>query len=163
MRRFLGTAVILLFPLTALADEQGKCGQPAFAAVVADASAKLTAMNGENKKAFQEKLRVLRAREGWADADYLAKASPFVKDERIAAFDEGNKALLAKVEGLGAAPLTAGAAVLPSRADARRCALLGELRALMARVVENTRAKWGYMLGKVDAAMEASRQAKAGQ
>jgi hypothetical protein len=31
----------------------------------------------------------------------------------------------------------------------------------MARVVENTRAKWTHMLGKLDSALDVSRQAKA--
>ena len=41
--------------------------------------------------------------------------------------------------------------------------MLQELRGLMAQVVENTRAKWTYMLGKADGALEDARQAKAGQ
>ena len=162
MRRFLCTAAVLLFPLTAMAGAQGGCDQAAFAAVVAEAGAALSAMNGENKKSFQDRLQLLRSRENWSDADYLAKATPFVKDGSIAAFDDGNKTLLAKVQALGAAPVAAGIAPLPSP-DGRHCAMLDELRGLMAQVVENTRAKWGYMLGKVDAAMEASRQAKAAQ
>lgn len=161
MRRFLCTAFISLVFLNAGAVAQEKCDRAAFTAVVADASAQLTAMNTANKKSFQDKLQLLRAREAWPDAEYLAKASPFVKDERIAAFDETSQGLLASIQGLGSAPVTAGAAALLSSAEARQCAMLEELRGLMARVVDNTRAKWGYMLGKVDAATEASRQAVA--
>jgi hypothetical protein len=39
--------------------------------------------------------------------------------------------------------------------------MLEELRALMAQVVENTRTKWAHMLGKLDAALDVSRHAKA--
>jgi altronate dehydratase len=159
MRLLLSAAVIFLIPQICVAQTQADCGQPAFAAAVGDASAVLSAMNDENKKAFQAKLMALKAREGWTDGDYAAKATPFVKDATISALDDGNKTLLAKVPQLGG---FAQAGSIPSMADeSRRCAMLNELRGLMARVVENTRAKWTHMLGKLDSALDVSRQAKA--
>jgi hypothetical protein len=157
--RFLLGAAVLFFTSQVSFAQTPACEQAAFAAAVSEAGATLSAMNEENKKAFQGKLLALKAREGWTDADYPAKATPFVKDETIAALDEGNKALLAKVPQLGGATdfALAGAAGLPDK----RCAMLGELRGLMAKVVENTRSKWAHMLAKLDTALEAPRQVNA--
>jgi hypothetical protein len=169
MRWFAGAAVAVLFPVVAHAAEMpAKCDQAAFAAVVGEAGAQLTAINGAAKKSFQDKLQALKTRENWSDADFVANATPFVKDEKIVAFDEGNKALLAKVPQLGGGePVLASTAALPGADDrnAKRCAMLGELRGLMTQVIENTRAKWAYLLGKIETAalVDASRQAQAGQ
>lgn len=155
MRFKLGAALILFIPQMGFAQAPSGCEQAAFASAVSDAGVVLSTMNDENKKAFQARLLALKTREGWADGDYAAKATPFVKDPTTAALDDGNKALLEKVPQLGGASLAA------ADDGARRCAMLDELRGLMARVVENTRAKWSHMLGKLDAALDVSRQAKA--
>lgn len=155
------SAAALLFIISAASTaESADCGREAFSAVVSQASAELNGMNEAQKLAFQQKLQMLKTRQGWTDADFVARATPFVKDDKIAAFDEGNKAMLARVPQLGGnAPALAGAASLPGGAD-RHCAMLDELRGLMSQLVENTRAKWSYMLAKVDSALEAARQAK---
>jgi hypothetical protein len=159
MRLFLGAAVLFLIPQICVAQTPAGCEQAAFASAVSDASAALSAMNDENKKAFQAKLMALKTREGWTDGEYAAKATPFVKDATISALDDGNKTLLAKVPQLGGFVQAGG---VPSMTDdSRRCAMLDELRGLMGRVVENTRAKWTHMLGKLDSALDVSRQAKA--
>lgn len=161
MRFRLGAAMLFMTFQPSYAQPSATCEQAAFAAVVSDASGVLAAMNEENKKAFQTRLASLKTREGWADAEYAAKASPFAKDQTTTALDEGNKTLLDKVPQLGAGANleTAGAAGGPDL-SAKRCAMLEELRGLMAKVVENTKAKWAHMLGKLDAALEAPRQAK---
>jgi hypothetical protein len=160
MRFWLGAAMLFTALQPSFALAAGACEQEAFAAVVSEASAALAAMNDGNRKTFQAKLAALKAREGWSDGEYAARATPFVRDASITALDDSNKLALNKVSQLGGANLdTAGVtgATLPSQ----RCAMLEELRTLMARVVENTRAKWAHMLGKLDAALEVSRQAKA--
>src|SRR5687768_17452969 len=101
MRLFLGAAVLFLIPQICVAQTPAGCEQAAFASAVSDASAALSAMNDENKKAFQAKLMALKTREGWTDGEYAAKATPFVKDATISALDDGNKTLLAKVPQLG--------------------------------------------------------------
>ena len=156
MRLSFGAAVLVLLSQASLSEPSSACEQAAFAAVVSEAGAALAVMNDENRKAFQAKLASLKARQGWADTEYAAKATPFVKDAAITAFDEGNKALLEKVPQLGGGVEQAGAIE-----GAKRCAMLEELRVLMAKVVENTRAKWTHMLGKLDAALEVPREAKA--
>ncbi len=152
--------------MMAAGAEAAECGREAFAAVVGQVGAELASMNDAQKKIFQEKLTLLKTRQGWSDADYVTNATPYVQDSRIAAFDESNKALLGKIPQLGAgaaaAPALAGAAASIGGSDGDpHCAMLAELRALMGTVVENTRAKWSYMLGKVDGALDVARQAKA--
>jgi hypothetical protein len=167
MHKFIGIAAFVLISLTASASAEEKCGQAAFAAVVNEASAQLTAMNDENRKTFHAKLQTLKARENWADADYVSNAKTFVQDDRIAAFDANGKALLAKVENLGQPEQVAVTASIATplgaldREAARRCAMLADLRALMTQVVDNTHAKWQYMHTKLDTAAEAIRQVKA--
>ena len=167
MRLRAGAAAFLIFPILAGGAGAEECGREAFAAVVGQVSAELAALNDQQKKIFQDKLAQLKTRQGWSDADYVAKATPFVQDTRIAAFDESNKALLGKIPqlGAGAAPAPALAGAVPSVAGpggGQHCAMLAELGDLMAAMVENTRAKWGYMLAKVDSALDAARQVKAG-
>ncbi|MEJ2117507.1 MAG: hypothetical protein P8Y67_08275 [Alphaproteobacteria bacterium] len=164
-----GAAAVIFFPLVANAGSASKCDRAAFVAVVSEASAQLSAINTANKKSFEMKLRALKARQNWTDRDFVAKATPFVKDKKIAAFDAFNKALLTKVSQLGkGASNNVSLASLAGGGDSqtnKKCQMLNKLRGIMANVVENTRTKWAYMLGKIDAAnsSEPTLQASAGQ
>ena len=160
MRLLAGAALLLFVPAAALSAAAADCGRDAFSAVVGQASAELVAINSAQKAGLHEKLQLLKARQGWADGDFVARATPFVQDAKIAEFDQGNKTLLARVPQLGAPASLAGAAPALPNADDRNCAMLQELRALMAQLVENTRAKWTYMLSRVDGALEDARQAR---
>jgi hypothetical protein len=146
--------VFLLGAPTAWAED---CGREEMAVVVNDAGATLTAMNETNKRRFHEKLQQLKARRGWSDAEFVAQATPFIKDDRIAALDAENKALLARVPELGAgasvASLAAVAPGLSASAGDERCRMVQGLRQLMSAVIENSRSKWTYMLGKLDVAL----------
>ena len=163
MRFLAGAAVLIFVPAAMPGALAADCGREAFSKVVSQASAELAAINNAQKTGLHEKLQLLKARQGWADGDFVARATPFVQDARIAEFDQGNKSLLARVPQLGASASFAGAASLPVAADDRNCTMLQDLRGLMAQVVENTRAKWAYMLGKIDGALEDARQAQAGR
>lgn len=159
-----GAAVLLIFSLTLVEAEAAECERDAFAKVVSEAGAELTAMNDANKRDFQAKLKALRARKGWSDEDYPAKAAPLVRDERMAAYDAQTQALLAKVSELGAPAQTAAlAGALPAigGGEAQRCDMLAKLRALMAEVVAANRAKWAYMLAKIDAELAGAPDAPA--
>jgi hypothetical protein len=158
-----GAAAVCFLFVTFSGAEAAECNREAFSAVVSEASAELAALNDAQKNGFQQKLQLLKTRQSWADADFVEKATPFVKDDRIAEYDASNKALLARVPQLGSVgPALAGAtASLPGGED-RNCVMLKELRALMTELVGNSRAKWVYMLAKVDKALEEARQAKAG-
>jgi hypothetical protein len=165
--RFSATiAASLVFSAIAASAHAEDCSREAFATVVGEANIRLSSLNQDNKKSFQEKLQALKTRNGWSDSDYVTQATPYVQDERIAAFDAENKALLARIPQLGdAGPQTtqalAGAAPLPGGAADPRCAMLNDLRSLIGKVVENTQAKWRYMAGKLDGALDKARQAQA--
>ena len=154
-------AAALLFSLAVIADARAdECGREFFAGVVSKANAELSAMNDANKRLFQEKLQLLKARAGWSDADFVALATPYVRDERIAAFDSENQGLLGRVSQRGApgqtvASLTGVAPSFTASTD-NRCAMLDTLRQLMTGLVENTKAKWAYMTGKLDGALQAA-------
>ena len=163
MRLLAGAAGVFLVSAAMCGAAAAACDRDAFATVVSQASAELAAINNAQKTGLHEKLKLLKARQGWADADFVTKATPFVQDAKIAEFDQGNKSLLARVPQLGAPASLAGAAPSLPSADDRNCAMLQELRGLMAQLVENTRAKWTYMLAKIDGALEDARQAQAGQ
>ena len=156
MRSQLGAAMLVFLTQSVCAEPV--CEQAAFAAVVSEAGGALAALNDSNRKTFQAKLAALRSRERWTDGEYAAKAALYVKDETIAALDDSSKLLLERVPQLGGTQ-SADPAAVPNLA--RRCAMVEELRALMAKVIDNTRAKWAYMQGKLDAVLEGTRQAKA--
>lgn len=127
---------------------QASCDQTAFSGVVSEANAVLTGINDRNKKALHEKLQTLKARSGWGDADYAAKAATLVKDDRTAEMDSRNKALLGEVSKLGAGDEKPGH-------DAR-CAMLERLKALLSEVVQNTDKKWRHMHQKADASLNSA-------
>jgi hypothetical protein len=160
-----GAASFFFLTASAMSASAGDCGREAFAAVVGEAGAALTAMNEAHKQGFQAKLSALRSRNGWSDGDYAVKAAPFVRDDRIAAFDAKIQTLLAKVPELGAAApeVAALAGAMPgvTESPSKRCEMLDKLRGLMAELIENNRAKWAYMTGKIDGALEEARQAQA--
>ena len=102
-------------------------------------------MNDQKRRGFMEKLQALKAQEKWSDADYAVNAKTYVQDEKIAAFDAKGKALLEKVQALGGGD---------SLTDDKRCAMLGDLKGLLADVVKNTREKWDYMFAKLSGALK---------
>lgn len=162
------SAAALICSLIAVtAAHADNCGREALAAVVSEASAELTAMNEANTRRFQDKLKQLKASEGWSDADYVSKATPFVKDEAIADFDVRHGELLAKVPHLSApghsVASLAGAAPAFAASAPEGCPMAEKLRTLMSDVVDNSRAKWTYMLGKVDEALQKTDRVAAGQ
>lgn len=147
--------VIALFACQNVEVRAESCDQPAFAKVVAEANANLTGLNEQNKNVFQEKLQALRTREGWSEADFPAKAMPFVKDETIAAFDAKSEALLAQISQLGGDGNTAS--------EEKRCGMLESLKGIMGQLVETTSQKWRHMFDKLDGALNASAAAAMGK
>ncbi|MGO9544551.1 MAG: hypothetical protein ACLPPF_07140 [Rhodomicrobium sp.] len=120
--------------------QQASCDTVAFRDAVANASASIKTLHEQNGKLFQEKLQKLRVQSNWQDAEYVANATPFVKDETTAALDAANRALLSKVQSLEGAN---------AQTEAGRCAMLSEVQTVMQQVVANTAAKWEHMLTKV--------------
>jgi hypothetical protein len=122
----------------------GECQRADFEAVVDDAAAALRDLNMKNKPDFQEKLRQLKDKRGWSHDQFLTEAAPFVRDDKIAVFDQQSDQLLNDISSLG-----------QEGADAKTpdCALLHELRARMKVLVDAQTAKWSYMFEKLNAAL----------
>jgi len=144
----LGIAMLLALAGTAAAQAGAAgaqtCTKAEFEAVVDDAAAALRELNLKNKPAFQEKLRQLKDKRGWSHDQFLSAATPFVRDDKIAVFDQKSEQLLSDISSEG-----------QEGADAPTpdCALLVDLRARMQVLVETQTAKWAYMFQKVDAAL----------
>jgi hypothetical protein len=122
----------------------GECQRADFEAVVDDAAAALRDLNLKNKPDFQEKLRQLKDKRGWSHDQFLTEAAPFVRDDKIAVFDQQSDQLLNDISSLG-----------QEGADAKTpdCALLHELRGRMKVLVDTQTAKWTYMFEKLNAAL----------
>ncbi|KAB2850291.1 MAG: hypothetical protein F9K44_05350 [Hyphomicrobiaceae bacterium] len=118
------------------------CSRDDFTKVVGEAAAALKALNDDNARAFQAKLRELKTKRGWTHDQFMKEAQPLVRDERIAAYDDETNAILTKINSLGEGG--------EGRAD---CKLLAELQTQMAALVTTTQAKWAYMFGKIAAAL----------
>ena len=158
MRALAVTLICSAFAVTH-ANAQG-CEREAFTGLVDQAKAELTALNTTNKQLFQAKLQVLKDSRGWSDKELVANATPFVRDETIAAFDDETKALLARIPELNVRPSRsvaslAGAVPSANAALEKRCAAIERLQGILGKVVESTRAKWAYMIGKLDVAIAA--------
>ncbi len=121
-----------------------ECAKADFEAVVDDAAAALRDLNLKNKPDFQEKLRQLKDKRGWSHDQFMTEAAPYVRDDKIAVFDQESEQLLNDISSLG-----------QEGADAKTpdCALLHELRARMKVLVDTQQAKWTYMFEKLNAAL----------
>jgi hypothetical protein len=120
------------------------CAKADFEAVVDDAAAALRDLNLKNKPAFQEKLRQLKDKRGWSHDEFLKEATPYVRDDKIAVYDQQSEELLTDISSEG-----------QEGADAPTpdCALLADLRSRLQVLVETQTAKWTYMFQKLDAAL----------
>jgi hypothetical protein len=119
--------------------QAASCQKADFEAVVDEAAVALTELVKQNTPPFQAKLRQLRDKRGWSHDEFLKQAAPYVRDEEIALFDKKSEELLARITGgsqTGAGP--------PD------CAQLGELRAALKVLLETQKAKWAYMVAKID-------------
>ena len=126
-----------LLPRVASAD----CVRADFEAVVDEAAGSLRDLNAANKPKFQEKLRQLKDKRGWAQDQFIREAAPFVADDQINDYDQQSNSLLEKIASGG----EAGAA-----APTPDCAMLDQLRQSMKTLVETQSAKWSYMTAKID-------------
>jgi hypothetical protein len=121
---------------------QAACVRADFEAVVDQAASSLRDLSTANKPAFQDKLRRLKDKRGWAHEQFLREAAPFVADETINTYDAQSSALLEKIATGG----EQGAA-----SPTPDCAVLDQLRASMKTLIDTQSAKWSYMSSKIDA------------
>lgn len=120
------------------------CGKSDFEAVVDEAAGALRDLNMQNKPTFQEKLRQLKDKRGWSHDAFLKEAAPYVRDDKIAVYDQESERLLSDISSLG-----------QEGADAPSpdCTLLAGLKGRMKTLVDTQSAKWSYMFQKLDAAL----------
>ena len=126
------------------APAAGQCSKAEFEDVVDEAAAALRDLNEKNRPAFQEKLRQLKEKRKWSHDEFLKEAVPFVRDEKIAVFDQESDRLLSDISSQG----QEGA-----EAKTPDCTLLQELRSRMKVLIDTQTAKWVYMFQKLDAAL----------
>ncbi len=121
------------------------CEKADFEAVVDDAAGALRDLNLQNKPAFQEKLRELKDKRGWSHDAFLQEAAPYVRDDKIAVYDQESEHLLADISTLG-----------QEGADAPTpdCALLADLKSRMQKLVDTQTEKWSYMFQKLETALK---------
>ncbi len=117
------------------------CAKQEFEAVVEGAAGALRDLNARNAPGFQDKLRLLRERRKWSAEEFMAKAAPFVQDERIADYDQRSTDLLAQLNRMGEAG---------SASNSPDCKLLEDLRATMKSLIDTQIEKWAYMFAKIE-------------
>jgi hypothetical protein len=138
------TRIALAAAISALASinarAQSVCAKADFEAVVEEAAGALRDLNAKNKPIFQEKLRELKTRKAWTQDQFLQEAAPFVRDDKIEAYDQTTEELLSMIAVMGQEG--------PS-AEKPDCTLLPELRAHMTVLIETQAEKWSYMFTKI--------------
>lgn len=138
MRRLIVVALLML-PLPAWPGTAASCTREDFADAVSKAGAALRKLNAENAPRLDTKIRQLRTKMRWPEAGYEERAYQALHDERIAAFDAGANALLAKIDTLGT--------VEDAAPD---CSKLAELSAASIELQATVKTKTAYLLSKLD-------------
>jgi hypothetical protein len=145
MHRAAWAAAALLAVLLGAGDrapaQTAACAKADFEAVVNEAGAVLRDLNRQNTPTFQAKLRDLKDKRGWSNDQFLKEAEPFVRDDEIVAYDQKSEQLLNRITGSGQQGASGAAPA---------CGVLTELRAAMQLLVETQKAKWAYMLAKLE-------------
>jgi hypothetical protein len=122
------------------AAEATQCSKDDFGKAVDQAGAALRKLNADNAPRLRAKMRELKERKAWSDADFEDKALAAVQDERIEAYNAQANDLLAKLDTLGSIEPT-------SEAD---CGKIGELSAASLELQATIKAKTAYTLSKLD-------------
>ena len=129
-----------MFAAAGIADTPA-CSKSEFEVVVEEAAGALRELNTKNKPSFQDKLRQLKDKRGWSHDQFMKEAAPFVRDDKIATFDQSTDELLSAISTMG----EEGA-----NAKSPDCAILLELRARMKLLVDTQSEKWTYMFEKIE-------------
>ena len=133
--------LILLVSLGAVPGAQAaSCSKDDFGRAVDQAGAALRKLNADNAPRLRAKMRELKDRKAWSDADFEDKALTAVQDERIEAYNAQANDLLAKLDALGSIEPA-------SEAD---CGKIEELSAASLELQATIKAKAAYTLSKLD-------------
>jgi hypothetical protein len=122
------------------AAEAVQCSKDDFGKAVDQAGAALRKLNADNAPRLRAKMRELKERKAWSDADFEDKALAAVQDERIEAYNAQANDLLAKLDTLGS---------IEPASDAD-CGKIGELSAASLELQATIKAKAAYTLSKLD-------------
>jgi hypothetical protein len=136
MRVVFGLLLLAGVCVSSGAAQAQNCARTDFEAVVDEASATLVDVTQKNTPEFQGKLRALKDKRGWSTEQLMKDGATFVRDDRIAAYDEKSEQLLIKINS--------------QASDGADCKALADLKAAMAALVETQTAKWAYMFDKID-------------
>jgi hypothetical protein len=151
MRRSISSGLLAIAAVFSMqTSAQANCRAEDFAAAVDKSGAALRAFNAEALPKLQAKLKQLKDKRGWDDADYEEKALASVRDERTAKLDQEAEDLIIKIDELGR----------PPESGPVDCSKLTELDAAGLELLAVMKAKSTYMLGKLDANI-GSKQAAA--
>jgi hypothetical protein len=121
--------------------EAAICQRSDFEAVVDEAAAALRTLNQANRPHYQAKLRQLAAKRGWTLDQLTREGVELVRDQTITDFDQRSSELLERISG------TSGVDRDGKTPD---CRVLAEIRGHLRTLIETQRAKWAYMLEKVE-------------
>ncbi len=128
------------------------CTPEQFAAAVDKSGAALRAFNAEALPKLQDKLKQLKEKKGWDDADYEENALASVRDDRTTKLDAEAEDLIVKIDQLGR----------PPEKGEPDCSKLAELEAAGLELLAVMKAKSTYTLTKLDASIAgSSKTAKA--
>jgi hypothetical protein len=117
------------------------CTAEDFAAAVDRSGASLRDFNGKAMPKVQDKLKLLKDRKGWSDADFIENSMHALRDDRSAQLDAEAEGLLVKIDELGRPP--EGAPI--------DCGKLAEIDLTTAKLLQVMKAKSDYTLAKLDA------------
>src|SRR5262245_25981836 len=124
--------------------EAASCSKDDFGKAVDQAGAALRKLNADNAPRLRAKMRELKDRKAWSDADFEEKAVLAVQDERIETYNAQANDLLAKIDALGSTEPA-------SDAD---CGKIAELSAASLELQATIKAKAAYTLSKLDQMLE---------
>lgn len=139
--RILALAAALAASLPAAAWSQ-TCTRAQLAEAVDKTGASLRKVTTETAPQLQAKMRQLKERKGWSDADYEEQSVALISDKRLSELDQQASDLVAKIDTLGT-----------PKGDDVNCATIAELEAAGAELIATVRTKASYAMAKLDQAL----------
>lgn len=147
MKRSLRTLAIAAALACVLAPSLARaqtCTRAQLAEAVDKTGASLRKVTTETAPQLQSRMRQLKERKGWSDADYEEQAVALISDKRLADLDQQASDLVARIDALGT-----------PKGDDVNCATIAELEATGAELIATVRTKASYAIGKLDQALGA--------
>ena len=118
------------------------CDKATLSISVQDVSDKIKKMKVVYSTAFKKKLGDLKQKNGWNDKEFLKKATPYISNDKIQAFQAKDKKIIADIAGLSST----------LDEDKPDCTTLVMLNSHLNKILENTREKWEFMFKNIQSA-----------